>query len=432
MNLARYVLFLGGQLGMMGLARFFFQWVLLFGEEGGGAAERDTRLFAAASIGLLFFAFRIFDGVTDPVAGLLSDSWVRRGRERRTLLWISFALPSLGLCCVFAPTLDMHVAMRWGLLAVGMFVFFVGYTLYAIPYWSLIDDYSAGDSETRSKLSNVLGAGVLLATALGFVISPILVERIGFLWAAVAFAVPAALLMAMPYFAQPTGIGRVAIGSTDSPGLAAFKTAFSHRRFRAVIVLFAGGQMSFTVMTAAAPYVATTLLGGSVGDVALLLGPFLAAAVPSFLLVPRVAARVGWEKTTLVATVLLGFVYAGVGLLGARVVGSPLTTAMILFGAGGPMAAVLLGLEGEAIAASAREGGGDLTSIYFGVYNFIVKALNGLALYVTGVLADRVSTEGPPAVRMMGFVAGGLLVAGVLLYTVLRPKRVESPGMAGA
>ena len=42
--------------------------------------------------------------------------------------------------------------------------------------------------------------------------------------------------------------------------------------------------------------------------------------------------------------------------------------------------AVLLGLEGEAVAKCARESDPKSVSLYFGMFNLCVKALNGLAL----------------------------------------------------
>lgn len=438
-RLRGFLLFGCGQLGLMTLARFFFQWVLDFASEpvSPGAAS----LFAASAVGLVFFGFRLFDGLTDPLAGILSDTWTKSGRQRRTLLWLSFFLPPLGLALVFAPTAVMGPAMRWGLLAGGMFVFFVGYTLYAIPYWSLLDDYSEGDLVVRAKLSNILGAAALVATGLGFALSPALVESYGFLAAAIMFAIPCGLLMVLPYYARgrkgPASIPKSGASTTSSSESArqAIRLAFTHRRFLAVIVLFAGGQMSFTVMTAAAPFFAVDLLGGSKSDVAMLLGPFLLTAIPGFIAVPRMTARWGWEKTTLFATLALGLVYGAVGLLGQGVIGSPpveaegspheliadeTITAMIVFSLGGPMAAVLLGLEGEAITGSAAEQKVEVTSIYFGVYNFVVKGLNGMALYVTGLLAEASQTIGVVAVRAMGWTAGGLLVVGVVGYWVLQ------------
>lgn len=450
MTVGRYLLFACGQLGVMALARFFFQWVLRFaGDEGGdGSGGGGDALFAVATVGAMFLGFRIFDGVTDPVAGALSDGWVKRGKARRSLLWWSFWMPALGLSMIFAPSLSMLPGLRWALLAGGMLVFFIGYTLYAIPYWSLIDDYSGGDARVRRTLSNLLGAGTLVATALGFVLSPILVERLGFMPAALCFALPGAVLMLLPYWGAPDSASNAAVpgglasradaaagvqpahgavdvepaGEAVVAGFAAFWEALCHRRFLAVVLLFAGGQMSFTVMTAAAPFIAVELLGGTLGDVAKLLGPFLLTAIPCFALVPRFSAKLGWEKAVVAASLALGVVYAGTGGLGAAVVGSPMATAMLLFTCAGPMAAVLLGVEGEAVAACADEREGEVTSIYFGVFNLVVKSLNGVAMFLTAVLADMIPTQGTLAVRTMGFCAGGLLVVGVGIYAAVKPR----------
>ena len=438
MNLSKLLLYGCGQLGMMALARFFFFWILRFADKGGAApgAEVDPAsavLFSASAVGVVFFAFRIFDGVTDPLAGMFSDAWVRRGRQRRNLLWFSFFLPPLGMALTFLPNASMDPSVRWAVLGAGMLVFFVGYTLYAIPYWSLIDDYAGEDEDARRGMSNMLGAGVLLATAVGFVVSPMLVDRWGFFGAAVAFAIPAALLMVVPYFASPGG------GASKPPPpksgaaspFADFWKALQHRRFLAVLVIFSGSQMSFTVMTAAAPFIVEHLLGGSDGDVPMLLGPFLGTAIPFFVAVPWISRRLGWQKGVVVASLALGGVYAATGVLGEGLLGSPWITAGAVFALGGPTAAVLLGLEAEAITACARERGGDVVSLYFGVYNMVVKGLNGLAMVLTGALIGLSKTEmGSDAIRGMGPMAGGLLALGVVGYFALRPRGPLSPPAA--
>jgi len=428
MTPSRYLLFGAGQLGVMILARFFFQWVLKLADTPVAPGSAET-LFLASSVGTTLFAFRIFDGVTDPVAGALSDGWVRAGRERRRLLWFAFLLPPAGLCLVFAPTGVMPPSLRWLLLAGGMFVFFVGYTVYAIPYWSLVDDYSGGDEATRTRLSNVLGGALMLATAVGFLVSPVAVERIGFFPSAVAFGIVASVLMVLPYYAAPEGGPRRSRPVEEASLLTSFRVAFAHRRFLAVLVLFAGSQMSFTVMTAASGYIAVDLLGGTPSDVALIMGPFLVTSLLGFNFVPALARRFGWERAALFASVALGVVYGGVGLMGRGTLLSPMHTTMLLFSLGGPMAAVLLGLEAEVITACAEAAGGEVTSIYFGVYNFIVKGMNGLAILLTGLLADQVRVHGAEAVRWMGFLAGGLLVVGVAGYLVGRPGRVPPEGL---
>jgi Na+/melibiose symporter-like transporter len=311
----------------------------------------------------------------------------------------------------------MADGLRWVLLTSGMFFFFVGYTLYAIPYWSLVEDYSEGNEKTRTSLSNALGVGVLVATGVGFIISPILIEKFGFLNGALMFGVVGTLLMTLPYFAAPKNLVTAQLSEKLPPMRETLWASLTHRRFLAVIVLFAGAQMSLTVMTSAAPYIAEKLLNGTLGDVAKLLGPFLVAAVPTFALVPRIARRFGWENATVVGTIALSVAYVGAGLLGEGIIGSPMTTAMLVFACAGPGAAFVLGLEGEAIARCAEQGKYKSTGIYFGIYNFIVKALNGLALFFTGLLADQGSIG---AVRAMPICAGILCVMGVVFYAVLK------------
>jgi Na+/melibiose symporter-like transporter len=319
--------------------------------------------------------------------------------------------------------------VRWLFMASGMFVFFVGYTFYAIPYWSLVEDYGGEDVNERRVLSNLLGAGLLLATAIAFVVSPILVQRWGYLWASIAFAIPAAALMVLPYFACPGHPTKRPPGVCDEHGRLDWSTltaALRHRRFMAVIVLFAGSQMSFTVMTSAAPFIAERLLGGTDADVARLLGPFLGTAIPFFLFTPWVSRRLGWEKAVVVASLLLGGVYAATSQLGHAIIGDAWLTAMLLFATGGPMAAVLLGLEGEAITECARErDASDAVSVYWGVYNFLVKALNGVAIFVAGYLAELADDPawGAGAIKSMSYVAGGMLVACVAVSFLMRARR---------
>lgn len=415
---------------MMMLARFFFQWILDFAA-GPGEATNDT-LFPTATVGAALLGFRIFDGVTDPVAGLLGDRWVRKGKPRQQLLWTSFLIPSVGLALTFAPTHAMPEATRWLFLLSGMLVFFVGYTFYAIPYWSLVDDYAGDDPKARTRLSNLLGAGLLIATGLGFVVSPVLVEMLGYQGAGMVFAVIAIPLMTLPYFAAPDDpTERVSSTNEDAPadrtnssdptGLETLKIALTDTRFLAVIVLFAGSQMSLTIMTAAAPFIAVDLLGGTSGDVALLLGPLLATALPLMLVTPALSRRFGWRRSVVGATALLAVVYGGTGGLGGTLLISPLVTAALLFACGGPMIAVLLGLEGEAITECARQRAPGAVSMYFGVYNFVVKALNGVAIFMAGFLAERArGSWGHEAIRAMSATAGAVLLIGFAAYFLAR------------
>jgi glycoside/pentoside/hexuronide:cation symporter, GPH family len=429
MTFGRKVLFLSGQLGLMMLARFFFQWIIKYSTtvESGTEVVGDA-LFSAGVVGAVLLGFRVFDGITDPLAGALTDWWVRKGKERRSLLWYAFLLPPIGLALCFAPEHSMSEMLRWLLLTSGMFVFFVGYTLYCIPYWSLVSDYSSGDESTQCSLSTLLGAGILLATAVGFIISPILISNFGFFVAAVLFGLVSVFLMILPYFAKPKIEGKSQNNQSNKkpvPLLKAMSLTMAHRRFLALIVLLAGSQMSLTMMTGAAPFIAIDLLAGGEADVAKLMGPFLGTAIPFFIVTPWFSRRFGWEKSLVVSSVLLGVIYAMTGALGQAVIGSPMTTAMLLFSLGGPMVAILLGLEAEGITECAEERGGNSVSVYWGVHNLVVKGSNGVSIWICGILATRVGLSdgwltGTEAVRAMSFIAGLFLAVGVVAYFVIK------------
>ncbi|MFC1609622.1 MFS transporter, partial [Myxococcota bacterium] len=330
MSQLKRVYFFCGQLGLMVSVRFFFQWNLKYADS---RSSTDEVLFDAWMVGLLFFGARIFDGVTDPIAGWLSDRWVRWGRERRILLWFSFIIPAIGLVLIFLPSHAMPPSLRWTLHAAGMLIFFVGYTFYAIPYWSLTNDYSGDDHERRRILSTLLGAGLIIATAVVFIVSPLLIGPFGFRVSALVFAIPCAALMVLPIFARPTrGAPRPAGDEGRRESLPKqLWLALKHRRFLAVLLIFSGSQMAFTVITVASPFIATKLLGGDVEDVATITAPFLGAAVPIFIVAPMLSRRFGWQRMVVVASLALAVVYAGAGGLGEAWVGSAMTTAMILF-----------------------------------------------------------------------------------------------------
>ncbi|MBL4845696.1 MAG: MFS transporter [Planctomycetes bacterium] len=428
MNVGRYFLYFCGQLGLMTLLRFFFTWIVIYCENPLVGSKLGP-LVNLAWVGGVLLAFRLFDGLTDPLAGGLANAWVRRGREKRSLLWLFFVVPPIGFVLCFLPNLDMPMALRWILLGGGMFVFFVGYTFYAIPYWSLIDDFGK-DVEERRRMSNLLGVGVLGGTALGTVLSGIAISKLGFQNAAILFAIPSLLLMILPFFAQPEGVAEPPIEEQKGPGLVeSVRRAFKHRRFLATLFLFSGSQMSFTVMTTCTVLIIEHLLGSpdAKADMAVVMGAFLGTSFLFFVAVPAVSRKFGWEYACVGASILLGLVYACTAFLGQGLIGTPLTTGAILYGLGGPMAAILLGLEGEAVTDCARERGGDMTSIYFGVYNLVIKLFNGLAIMTASLLVilSRPANWGVSGVRVMGPVAGGLLVLGVVAYFVWRPKEKQ-------
>ena len=240
-----------------------------------------------------------------------------------------------------------------------------------------------------------------------------IIKSLGYQQASIAIAIVGGLLMLCPYFAKPDSY-QPKVSEESSPRESIFsgvKKALKHKKFLAVSIVFVGAQMSLTIMTAAAPFIATSVLGGTERDVAFLMGPMLLTAFPSFFISNYLSKKFGWQKTILVAATVLMLLFAGTShLLGEAIIGSALNTAMILFGLAGPMIAILLGLEGQAVTDCAGEKDSGSVSTYFGVINLLIKSFNGLALFATGVLSDlALGSLGNGAYRGMVFTAGASL-----------------------
>ena len=424
MPIYRYLLFLCGQIGMMSLARFLYQWILKFGNQ----KNSEIPLFDPILLGSAFVAFRIFDGLSDPIAGKITDSWKRRGFQRRTLLLFTFFLAPIGLAITFSCNHNLPQPANWFILLIGLLIFFIGSTFYAIPYWSLIDDYSQNNNNIRSKLSGLLGLGIVIGSGIGNGASGFLINSYGYGKTGIFFAFGSILLMALPYWASPTK------RSTEhQPKLSKHKTdslwsgiisALKHRRFLALIALFGGSQMSFAIMTAAAPFIAQDLLGGSEQDSAALMGPLIGAAIPFFFFVPKIQMKFGWLNCMLWASIALAVVYLCSGLLGNDLIFSPLATAAFVFGMGGPMVAVLLGVEAEGVVDCAKSNSKtNSVGTYWGAFNLVVKILNGIAVFMASILISLQSQWGVIAVRSMSFLAGLCLILGVVIYYLLRPNK---------
>ena len=368
------------------------------------------------------FSFRLFDAVTDPIAANLTDSWLAKGRSRQSFLLLVMVGAPLGLCLTFYPNFDMDMWLRYTCIALGLFLFFVGYTLYGIPYWSMMDDMAGEDENARKTLSNILGAGIMVSTGVCFALTPLLIEEFGFFWGAVALSFPCLIMM---YLGARVKTQKTSQNNENQnvPFMEALKAAFQNKKFIVLIGVFLVSQMSLTIISASSHFLATELLSLGSGGVVFLMVPVIGTACISFTVIPTISKKLGWEKTIIWSAILLGIVYIGAAFFGKVYIGSPKMSALANLILAGPMIAALIGLEGVAITESAREQGASV-SLYFGVYNLMVKGGNGLAILIVGILTERfISTQDTLYIRLMPIFGGTFLLVGILIYLWVHRKK---------
>lgn len=130
---------------------------------------------SVATVGLLLFSVRIFDALTDPLIGRLSDRYEGSlGRRRPWLLYGSAPL-ALALYLIFTPPdLTGVGATLW--LAVSVFALFLFWTAVTVPYEALGPELSEDYDERTSLLG--LRDGMLILGTLVAAASPALVSGV--------------------------------------------------------------------------------------------------------------------------------------------------------------------------------------------------------------------------------------------------------------
>ena len=288
------------------MVRFLTQWLISFADERSPMGDAGDVLFSASTMGALFFGFRIFDGITDPLAGLVSDRWVAKGRDRRQALVVRICAPWDWASLVFLPTHEMVPLLRWVFVCAGCFVFFVGYTFYGIPYWTLVwDDARDNKAEQRSR-SNGLGVGLLIATGIAFVVTHD--DQPPRLWSVCHrdqhhFHNIDDLADFLRTQASPSGESKTDMPVFSWRGLISPMTS---PKFLALFGASFRGTYVFDPNDQCCTFISEWLLGGTKQDVALLLGPFLGVGLICLAFVPRVSRRWGWQRALLSACLLMG------------------------------------------------------------------------------------------------------------------------------
>lgn len=126
----------------------------------------DVLLLAPLSVGLLFAAGRVWDAISDPIVGTLSDrTQTRLGRRRP---WMLAGVPFLMLSFVMIwspPDLESGAMYAWATLA--LFSFYTAYTMYSVPHSALGAELTT-DYHERNRIFGANSAAFTFGMLLAF------------------------------------------------------------------------------------------------------------------------------------------------------------------------------------------------------------------------------------------------------------------------
>ena len=133
----------------------------------------DVFMIPAGVAATMFLVSRIWDGVNDPLMGIIADrTRTRWGKFRPYLLWLCLPFAIVGVFTFTVPDFDLTGKLIWAY--VTFIVMMMMYTAINIPYTALLGVISA-DSNERTTVSSVK---FLFAFAAGIIVSATLLPMV--------------------------------------------------------------------------------------------------------------------------------------------------------------------------------------------------------------------------------------------------------------
>jgi glycoside/pentoside/hexuronide:cation symporter, GPH family len=262
--------------------------------------------------GLVFMIGRVFDAITDPIMGIVSDRLKPKIGRKPFIAWgavplgISFAL--------LWQVPEASQLVKFGLATLAFMLFSLLYTIVQMPYMALIPEL-AEDYDERTSLSSYRAAFGTFASLLAVAVPPVIVGMVypgvelaqtfsqGWLIMGAIFG----LVTAASYLLMVIGVKepRRVQASIENPDfLSEFRSAFKIFGFRQIFVLFIVITIGMMIVNSILPFFLESYLRITGTNQSVVLGTLFLVAIVVFPLWNTVAARLG-KKTALILGLIL-------------------------------------------------------------------------------------------------------------------------------
>lgn len=133
----------------------------------------DVFLIPAGAAATMFLVSRLWDGINDPMMGIIADRTnTRWGKFRPYLLWLCVPLAIVGVLTFTVPNFGPTGKLAWAYIT--FIAIMMLYTAINIPYTALLGVISA-DSNERTTIASVK---FIFAYAAGFIVSTTLLPMV--------------------------------------------------------------------------------------------------------------------------------------------------------------------------------------------------------------------------------------------------------------
>jgi GPH family glycoside/pentoside/hexuronide:cation symporter len=354
----------------------------------------DVLLIAPAVMGLIFAISRVWDAISDPIVGYLSDRTISRFGRRRTWMVGSLIPISAVFVMVFSPPVGLGEAGLVAWMAVGVRGFYSAMTVFFVPHLSLGAELSDNYHE-RSRLFGMRHAFYTIGSILALASMKLLIDaeqesEAAVRELAVELAVIASLFMATMIVFAVTRIDerRDFQGRVNNNPFHAFADVWRNVHARLLIVVTFIENIGSAAIAVLTLYVMQYVVGAPQWAPLAI----LCYMIPSVLSVPLwipLSRRYGKVKLWIFSMILTGFSFGGMFSLPfidtvevrLAIVFVLAAFAGLAAGCGGTLGP---SVQGDVIDYDEHLTGERKEGSYFAAWNFVYKSATGVMLLLTG------------------------------------------------
>lgn len=345
----------------------------------------DVLLVPATAMGLIFGFGRIWDAVTDPMAGLLSDRTEHRwGRRRPWILASSIPVALFGLM-VWAPPESLGPVALVAWMTVAVFGFNTAMTLFLTPHQALGAELTADHHLVSRIFAFRQGAGYIgmigcLVFAIGYLMTSPDRRSSAFeiaLYSGLAIIVLNTL--SVLFVREPVGNRRRGGGKAAGVARDVWKNGYARKLLIMIFIEHTGSGASMVV----APFLMQYVIGlpGQIGSIFMF---YVGSSLLSLPLWLRIARSIGKKNTW-----MLGLIVGMVGYVSLFFVGEGdlrwMQMVVTLTGACSACGTVIgSSILADVIDADELETGERKEGAYYSSYTFLYKASSGVMAMITG------------------------------------------------
>ena len=358
----------------------------------------DVLLIAPAIMGLIFSVSRIWDAISDPLVGYLSDRTTTSLGRRRTWILFSFVPIAIGFYAVFAPPVSLSGdALTWW-MAASIIGFYSAMTIFFVPHMALGAELS-NDYHERSRLFGLRHAFYTVGSILSLGTMMLLLNeefREGgdvramaeeyALYAIIAMSV-LVLYAVVNLRERPEFQGRL-----NSSPTSAFRDVWQNPHARLLVLVTFIEHVGSSAIAVLTLYVTQYVVGAPLSAPFIILAYMLpsTASVPMWLPLSR---RFGKIRVWMVGMALYGLAFGGMFFLPFMETVDARLTLIIVMAAFAGLAAGCGGtigpsVQGDVIDYDEYKTGERKEGSYFAVWNFTYKSALGVMLLLTGFVLE--------------------------------------------